>query len=740
MNYKKMNVKLSVLMLLLFVVNVIGEEKAATNLIRAEVKQYKGTPMLFVNDKVTAPLFFFDNKGGWAENTAANVLKELQLAKKYNIRIHEIGFPSCLSWKDKDGNYNYDGFDKTVKEILDVDPQALIIMRFWLAAANSDLWSKQNPDEIMVYDDGTKWGASIASKKFLDEVCENIKSLAKHIEQSSYVNNIIGYHPAYLHTGEMFYPGWDEGKVGDFSKPMVSAFQEYAKNKYKTEESLRDAWKDKKITFDTIKIPTVKDRQKTDIGIFKTNVNGTYVSDFYELYNEIVADAVIQLGKVIKEATNNRCLSISFYGYLFELMYPMGGQNSGHYALRKVLDSQYIDALAGPLSYYGRDSKETDGSYFMTAVDSVHLHNKLWINEDDTRTHLASKENLKSCDNLNDSLQVIRRSFANMITHSAGTWWMDLPGAGWWGQDEIFADLQKLTGIYTKWLDESDTCNYKPEVAVIVDEKSMFTQGFSGKLMKESLFFNRTELDRMGAPCGYYLLSDLVDGLVPAGTDAKLYIFLNTFDMTEKERQYIDANLKKGNKTLVWLYGSGFMKDGLADTGNIRSLTGIDVEINSEEEFCAATEIDKSADNPIMKGLRVNNFGEQDFTISPLFFSKDAEAKVLGNYVSITEPSLVVKEMDGWKSIFIGTPRLHRNLLYNICKYAGVHTYISTDDRIYANQNIVGIYSMAAGKKTVTLPGKMNVTDLLTGEKVGENIDKFDIDCKQYESKLYFIK
>ena len=80
MSYYPEKLKLSVLVLLLFAVNIMGGDKMNMDLIKAEVKQYKGTPMLFINGKVTAPLFFFDNMGGWGDHNL--VIKELQLAKK----------------------------------------------------------------------------------------------------------------------------------------------------------------------------------------------------------------------------------------------------------------------------------------------------------------------------------------------------------------------------------------------------------------------------------------------------------------------------------------------------------------------------------------------------------------------------------------------------------------------------------------------------------------------------------
>lgn len=44
----------------------------------------------------------------------------------------------------------------------------------------------------------------------------------------------------------------------------------------------------------------------------------------------------------------------------------------------------------------------------------------------------------------------------------------------------------------------------------------------------------RMEINRIGAPVSFYLIEDLIDGIVPE--NIKFFILVNTFGLTEKSR------------------------------------------------------------------------------------------------------------------------------------------------------------------------------------------------------------
>lgn len=47
---------------------------------------------------------------------------------------------------------------------------------------------------------------------------------------------------------------------------------------------------------------------------------------------------------------------------------------------------------------------------------------------------------------------------------------------------------------------------------------------------------------------------------------------------------------------------------------------------------------------------------------------------------------------------------------------------------------------ISAEKRTINLPKPARVTDALTGEVISEKTDSFTVDCKQYETKMWWLE
>ena len=125
-------------------------------------------------------------------------------------------------------------------------------------------------------------------------------------------------------------------------------------------------------------------------GAFRDPVAERKVIDFDEFRNVDMADVVALLCQTVKQAAPRK-LAVAFYGYPFEV-----APGTGRYAVQRasragrLLKSPDVDVLCSPVSYLDRAAG--GGGYFMAPVDSVHLHGKLWLVEDDTRTHLSAPD------------------------------------------------------------------------------------------------------------------------------------------------------------------------------------------------------------------------------------------------------------------------------------------------------------------------------------------------------------
>ena len=162
----------------------------------------------------------------------------------------------------------------------------------------------------------------------------------------------------------------------------------------------------------------------------------------------------------------------------------------------------------------------------MTALDSVAAHGKLWMNEDDLRTHLdkTDEPDTPRTKSFEETFNVLERNMASSLVHRAGTWWMDLKAAGSFNDPGLWRIMSALgLPLYRELY--ADPRPFRPAVAVIVDQDSVAFQKSDHDLTweRESL---RNMMARTGASVGYYYLDDFLDGTTPP---CRAYFLSTTF-------------------------------------------------------------------------------------------------------------------------------------------------------------------------------------------------------------------
>jgi hypothetical protein len=206
----------------------------------------------------------------------------------------------------------------------------------------------------------------------------------------------------------------------------------------------------------------------------------------------------------------------------------------------------------------------------MPPSESVHLHGKLYILEEDSHLHNEMDPTGRNFDRRH-TVAINQREFNVAITHGLGIWWFaDWPAGSYARQDPSFQPwlekFQKL-GTWAMQLDRSP----RAEVAVLVDDQSFLYESVGNALDLPLIFRQRvTSLPRFGAAHDVYLLNDLLDGRLP---DYKLYVFLNPFHLDDGRRARLKAQIRRGGKTALWLYAPGYLKDEPA-LENMTDLTG----------------------------------------------------------------------------------------------------------------------------------------------------------------------
>lgn len=709
--------------------------------LSARIHSLEGKPILLINQTPFSPLIYC-SYGTISERA----FHAIELAKKQGVNfISWCGIDTWITRPDEKPDYSW--IDQEIERVLARNPDALLIPR--ISVGTPDWWLEEHPDAVMVYKkiENGKWVdtrevvcmagremPSMASEEWVKAAADAMRKLVQHLEEK-FGDHIIGYHPCGQNTGEWFYYDSWEGKLNCFEPVFEKAFRKWLREQYKSEEELRKVWGIPDVTFDSVTLPTVEERLNAEFGFFRDPKKERKLIDFHKFQNIVMASALEEFAKVIKEATGGRKLVVFFYGYIFELgAMPYGVQQSGHLAFRRLLDSPYIDVFVSPISYGDRGAGGIGA--FMTAVDSLPLHNKLWLNEDDHRTHIYNKEREEEykdhfiyggSNTPDETYWVHQRNFAHIFPRRMGCWWFDLFASGWLDDEDIWENLGKLKKIYDSHLTAKSS--FKPEIAVIVDEKSNFylRQAYP-PINAPLLYYIRQALYRLGAPVGFYYLDDLTMGKVPK---SKLYIFLNCFALTEKERLAIRKYCQ--GSVCVFFYGNGLIKDTSLDGENMGELMGVKIRMEKES---VKGQVEILAGSPITFG--VADFGV-DTELCPTFYP-ESEVEVLALYKDNRLPAIWRKRVKLYDVYYIGTLNISSNLLRNIAKQAGVHIYSENDDVVEADDVFLCISAREEGERIIRLKRRATVEDALTGEVIAKGVKHFKLWMKKGETRLFFLR
>ena len=628
-----------------------------------------------------------------------------QIKMAAEVGIHFVTFPVGLPWPKPDEAPNFDAEDAACRTVLAANPQALLIPR--IPMNPPDWWRAVHPDEVMQWEDGHRAAAVPASPLYRHDAAERLTALVAHFEEK-FGEHVAGYHPVGQNTGEWFYEDTWNQPLNGYAPADLREWRLWLKTRYGSDAALRHAWNDASITLETAAVPTPAARHASPAGVFRDPATEQALVDWAEFQQQAMADCVCAVAHAARQASAGKKLVLFFYGYLHAFgTVGNGPATSGHYALRRVLDSSDIDILCSPISYFDRGLGGSAPS--MSAAESVALAGKMWLNEDDTHTYLAtgnppgSRDHVTTLDATNAELT---RNVAEEALRNFSTWWMDLGATGWFRDRGMWLQMAKLKPLDDAML-QSPT-PFRPEIAAVVDAPSMWRVTPGGHVVTSPCVSEaRASLGRIGAPYGQYLLDDVTAGKV----HAKLYVFLNAWSLSAAQRQQLREATH--GSVCVWCYAPGYFDGDRSSVEAMQELTGFHLRPLTNVKAWAS---------PIL--LKAPKF-EKPFglpqSISPLFTADGPVDQVFFAYPDGSNAvAFNMSSNDRATSLFVGAPGLTSEILRFAAHRAGVHLYTESDCNVYANGPFVAMHASQDGPITVNIAEHLLVTDALSGEPVGE--------------------
>jgi len=728
------------------------------------VSTYRGIPALFLDGQPVPPIVAYvgpDYVGSFRDA---------------GIRLYTFSVPGV--WWTGPDQYGFDAIDAYLAGYVTRIPDGLFMPRIYLGTQGAGWWGELHPDEMNVLRDigtgevrdqcvpnpdtahylghevrlGNLNLHSFHSEVWRREAAAAVTALVTHCEAQPYADKIWAWHVADGLFQEWFH--WSEyafGALADYSPAAQAGFRRWLRGTYGDDAGhLSAAW-GRELSFEEAAVPEPRARNCPVHGEFYEPIADRPTVDYHQCMSDATVDSILAVCAAVKRALPKPKTVCTFYGYHFSDM-PRPHLN-GHYALARLLASPYVDMIASPHAYNNRGQ---GGYHSPQAVgDAIRRAGKLHFDEIDCKTvwtpsSVTWKRHISRPETVEATIEMMKKDAAYQLASGTAQWWMDLTNNGWFDAPEAAVAIRKLKAIEERLLDV-DRCGFG-EIALVVSQRSMMFQApREGLHNATQLIFRNWHLSRVGAPFEQLLLSDLDHPDLPV---YKLYIMANVFYASDEDRRTIDRVAKRNGATVLWVYAPGYLDDRSASVGNMQALTGIRFGMADTiaELDVRLTDIG----HPITAGLSLGDtYGTgvdrdqylqppkieymPETAVSPLFYADDPDARVLGALMALDRPGLVVKELDGWRSVYSAAPVLSWRVLQGIARYAGVHLYDDTGDMVWGNNAFLAVYAQGDGVRTVRFPAPVHVEDAYTGQTLAAGAPALDLDMKRWETKLLLL-
>lgn len=666
------------------------ENTDPTNTV-AEIRMVRDMPRLYVDGKRTEPVYFMPPHYEFSSNEALDA--QMKYAAQYGVDL--LIYP--YGWENHDMRRFFNSKLKgVIQTMLQYNPDAHLILR--LGVTNS-LDSMGLDSSEAAYLNGKKTNSpSMASDVWYEKAKEILKNVVENVMSDEYLSQyVIGFEILGGETGEWFeYSYWDG--MMDTSECNRKSFARYLKNKYKTDAALQSAWGDPSVTFSNVQLPDSsslpgigKDGNQGNREFLMMDKQSQHCVDYLDYLGNQRAERLGGFADTIKAACNNTKLAIVYYGYHFDV--PTA--SSAHMCVSKLLTYDSVDMLSGPVSYQDR----ADGGMgaYMGFIDSITAAGKMWMDEGDYRSSAGTvSPTLAHAPTLELNDEVMRREVAKCMVFNTGVWWLDLFGHGWFNYESFWQKNQTMNILMNNYYNVQT--KKTPEICLILDESALSLVSIAHAYGANGLQSARSNLYRSGYDFGTYLVEDVINGKV---NDAKVYIFLNPWRLSSEEVDAIEKNIHQKGKVSLFMYGNG-----MTSQADFKKLTGMTVE------SAPGGSLDMNMQNGISSSVASSSLGA-----NPCYYVSGDGVTTLGTYKNngaTGKAGMASYSKNGWTSIFYGGTCLTDAMITYLADLAGAHQYVSTNDVVYANDQMVVLHTTNGGKKTVNFPKECTIYNLET--------------------------
>ncbi len=587
----------------------------------AEFRSHQGARTLFVAGKPHPALLMDLTSDASTESIRASAGQGMHL---YRLRNVDLGWTSA---KEAD----FAALDARLRDLLDVDPDASFLLSVSVDAPV--WWLRAHPGECVAYclPDAKLADApplqSWASARWRSEAGEALNRLMTHLGSVENRARCLGVEIEAGEDGAWRYPHLE--RLPDIGSRMTERFREFALEKYRRNTGLlRKAWFDARAEFDAITCPNATERRKTDLGVFRNPTRSRRLLDYYECLCAAHSAAALHFCALVKRATGGNAL-VGLPGWVRwdQRIY----QEEGHWFPEPIFDSPDVDFFIAPLI--------GDGVGQNALAASLALREKflfLSLPADASPEAAALRERPR-----NVGLTV-----------------------------QADSSIETLRAVVASAERDSRTPAAAPKrpgpLAVIVDFAGILYVSHAsapeGWINDALVGGQLRELERLGTPFDLYLLSDLFQPRLP---DYKVFLFLNTFYLTEAERRRVDARIKRSGQTAVWLWGPGLIGEERIGAELGQQLCGQKLRLEDHPTSLRVRIVEPN--DPLIGGFQVGATFGDNRPASPTITVADRSVVRLGANTA-NKTVFAVQRFNHWTSLVFGTFPVPTTLLRNVLR------------------------------------------------------------------------
>ena len=448
---------------------------------------------------------------------------------------------------------------------LTVCPDAVFLLQ--IGCYMPDWWLAANPDDVTVREDGLprvkkQERQALASKKWLKDSRIALKALVDHVRSSPWGDRVWGANVAENTNWEWFWwTGRGEFHITGYSPADYASYREFLRKRYADDAALAEAWNRPGITFDTVKMPSKEYQLSGTVQMLLDAKKDRSLIDWFDFRNQVIAGAIIDLCKSLKEFSNNKWLTGAYYGYYINQLTNVGSHSihsAGHNGFWEVANSPYVDYIRAPAIYRLRRLCLADGN--QAPQDTFTAHDKTVFIECDMRTALredpgCTDVRIARPATVRQTVDEMNRVFGMMLATGCSYYWYDI---AWYSylhpvlvavhrrQRRIYESLPPVRGL--------TPC----EIALVGDRDSVYYtkhNNGSDSILPSIAVPLVEEFPRIGAPYRMLCNADLLEkGLIPAH---RFYVMYASFMLSKADRAALLERFEREKAAVLWLYAPG---------------------------------------------------------------------------------------------------------------------------------------------------------------------------------------